>query len=204
MLDATPCHDPHLLVNCLFKVIRHDHGALLIFPSTFNPLSTTTWPVCLCVHPSSGDVFLLQTRDRKNPLVYTVFSTSRSESIHTVFLSVPVCAYACLGTYVCVHPSALSPAAVCLKAQLCVSTPWMTSGGPSWGPLLTKRGPTTSGSRSREKFPIPAQEWYVASQDTSSLFISQVFIWVHSRVVPMHLSPFNIIVHYILNQYTSI
>ncbi len=28
-----------------------------------------------------GDVFLLQTRDRKNPLIYTVFTTSRSDFI---------------------------------------------------------------------------------------------------------------------------
>lgn len=43
-----------------------------------------------CVCPSPGDVFLLQTRDRKNPLVYTVFSTSRSESIDIVSVCVHV------------------------------------------------------------------------------------------------------------------
>lgn len=49
----------------------------------------------VCVCPSSGDVFLLQTRDRKNPLVYTVFSTSRSVCSNHVclFMHTCMCAY---------------------------------------------------------------------------------------------------------------
>lgn len=59
------------------------------------PLTISLLPPdqCVCVCASLGDVFLLQTRDRKNPLVYTVFSTSRSESVHItcVCLCMSVC-----------------------------------------------------------------------------------------------------------------
>lgn len=51
-----PCRDPRLAVNCILKVIRHDHGALLIFLPTFNLWTATAWPVCVyvvCVRPQA-------------------------------------------------------------------------------------------------------------------------------------------------------
>lgn len=65
------------------------------------PLTSGPTPPDPNVCPSSGDVFLLQTRDRKNPLVYTVFSTSRSLSIHVTC----VCLCTCECVSMCAHMS---------------------------------------------------------------------------------------------------
>lgn len=67
--------------------------------------------------PPTGDVFLLQTKDRKNPLVYTVFSTSRSEFkpgdglsyclLLCLCVHMSVCVCVCVPDYDCVFISRL-------------------------------------------------------------------------------------------------
>lgn len=55
----------------------------------------------------------------------------------------------------------LISSAPCLKAQQCVCTTWQTSSSSSTGPLLTERGPISSGWRSRDAFLIHGQELWV-------------------------------------------
>lgn len=135
-------------------------------PLNLWPLDHNTWPYCVCVCACLSAL-------RRCVLVADEGQKKPSGLHHLLYFQVRVhslCMHACVCVCVLMFLTQLPcpPAAVCLKAQLCVYTPWMTSGGPSWGPLLTKRGPTISGSHSREKFLILAQEWYVCnSQDPS-------------------------------------
>lgn len=56
------------------------------------------------------------------------------------------------------------PPAPSSRARPSVSTPWLTSAGLSWGPLRTRRAPTTSGCRTRLVCRTPGQAWYVAGR----------------------------------------
>lgn len=137
----------------------------------------TCWPpppdlhvcLCMCVPPQATCSCCRPGTER------TLWSTL--SSLLPGQTSFILCVSVCFDVFNPLPPRL--PAAVYLKAQLCVSTPWMTSGGLSWGPLLTKRGPTTSGSPSREKSPILAQEWYVITRIVSKLCHPGTFIGEH-------------------------
>lgn len=102
----------------------------------------------------TGDVFLLQTKDKRNPLIYAIFSTSRLSPLLTA-LPMP-------GSVTLVlHITPSLPPALFSRVQLFVSIPWLTFAEPSWAPSHTRRAPTISGCHTRVVCHTLVQAWYV-------------------------------------------
>lgn len=113
---------------------------------------------CSCTE----DVFLLRTKDGKNPEIYALFSTVRwVAQPQPKGTSAPVWAAQTSQSSHALHRCTCHCPlpAMSFRALPSVSTAWPTSARSSTGPLPTRTAPSTSGEPTRAVCPTRAQAW---------------------------------------------
>ncbi len=136
---------------------------------------------------SPGDVFIQPTQDERNPVMYGVFSTSgyifpldqhimSNYSYLCLFIFFFSCFHFTLEIIYCfwmsyfTHLSCICLLALCLKAQLCVSTQWLTSEMSLMALSPINTDTTTNGLHTQGRFPILVREQWVSVNFSLKLY----------------------------------